>query len=432
MGFLGISRVVGGGAIVSPAPALPVRADVLRWSDPATWAGVLPRARDVVRVPAGCTLLVDQNIEVAALEVMGTLLFAPRHMTVRAKGILVGGPGILRAGDAEHPFTHRLVFTLSGFADRELVDGLGTKFLAAVHGGSIELFGRRRPGWVALGDTVAPGAVVLRMSEPVDWSPGDRIGIASGGVDLPVVEERGVFSVTTDGRTVTLDSPVQLKHLGHTARVRGARSTSVTKVVLLSRSIVIEGDMRSTRGGYGAHVMVAGHAPGAQGTDPAGGSRGCFVGVEFRRVGQWNYPGRYPVHWFQNRDPRGSLLADCVIHQIFQGGVVATGTRGLRLHGNVVYKPLGHGFIVDQSDDSAAVVTTNLVVRPRPARFADPSMRAIHDRQPRGVWLAEAAPAAQGAPDSADLDEPLDDRDDLDNLDHLDDFPGIDDPPRGR
>lgn len=424
MSVVGFSRVVRG-AIVSPAPASPVPTDVVRWSDLATWGGALPRVHDVVRVPAGSTLLVDQNVDVGAIEVMGTLLFAPRHITVRARGILVAGPGILRAGDVDRPFVHRLVFTLSGGADRDMIGGLGSQFLAAVDGGSIELFGRRRPGWVALGDTVVSGAIVLRMNESVDWSPGDRIAIASGGADLPLLEERSVFSVTTDGLRVTLDAPVQNKHLGHNARAHGARSTSVAKVVLLSRSIVIEGDMRSTRGGYGAHVMVAGHAPGAPGTDPAGGSRGCFVGVEFRRGGQWNYPGRYPVHWFQNPDPRGSLLADCVIHQSYQRGVVATGTRGLRLHGNVVYKPLGHGFIVDQSDDSAAVVTTNLVVRPRPARFADPSMRALHERQPRSVWFADTAPAAQGVTDS-------DDRDDIDHRDHRDDFPGIDDPPRGR
>ena len=75
--------------------------------------------------------------------------------------------------------------------------------------------------------------------------------------------------------------------------------------------------------------------------------------------------------------------------------------------------------------DSAAVGTTNHVVRPRPARFADPSMRALHERQPRSVWFADTAPAAQGVTDS-------DDRDDIDHRDHRDDFPGIDDPPRGR
>lgn len=112
----------------------------------------------------------------------------------------------MRAGDAERPFEHRLTFTLHGSSDRELIDGLGSKFIAALDGGSIELYGRRRAGWVVLGDTVAPGAIILRLNEPVDWSPGDKIAIASGGVDLPLVEERTVFGVTPDGLRVTLDA----------------------------------------------------------------------------------------------------------------------------------------------------------------------------------------------------------------------------------
>jgi hypothetical protein len=419
VGLLKFPRFVGG-AIVTPAAVEPVPAEVLRWSDPATWNGVPPGARDVVRVPAGRALLVDQDVQVAALEIMGTVLFAPRDLAVRCVGILVNGPGVLRAGDAERPFTHRLVFTLSGGTDRDMIDGLGSKFMAAVDGGSIELFGRRRPGWVVLGDTVAPGSIILRLNEPVDWSPGDRIAIASGGVDLPLVEERTVFGVTADGLRVTLDAPVLHKHVGRNARARGVQSTAVAKVVLMSRSIVVEGDVASSRSGYGAHVMVAGHAPREPGSDPAGGSRGCFIGVEFRRVGQFNYVGRYPVHWFENPTARGSVLADCVIHQSFQRGVVVAGTRGVRLHGNVVFKPLGHGFIVDQSEDSASILTTNLTVRPRRVRFAEPAMRAMYERRPRSVWFADAPPSAQGVAEG----ESADDDDEDDEL--LDDLP----PPR--
>lgn len=389
MGFLQFSSV--GGATVAPAAAeTAVLADALPWSDATTFGGVRPTSRDVVRVPAGRTLLIDQDVDVAALEISGTVIFAPRDTHVRTSGILVSGNGVLRAGDAEHAFDHRLAFTLSGGIDRELIDGLGSKFMAAVDGGSIELFGRRRPGWVVLGDTVAPGAIILRLNEPVDWSAGDRIAIASGGVDLPLVEERTVFGVTADGLRVTLDAPVQHRHLGRNARVRNTLSGAIAKVVLLSRSIVIEGDVGSTRSGYGAHVMIAGHAPNEPSTEAAGGSRGCFIGVEFRRVGQFNQPGRYPAHWYENKIARGSVLADCVIHQSFQRGVVVTGTRGVRLHGNVVYKPLGHGFIIDQSEDSASILTTNLTVRPRRVRFADPAMRAMYERRPRSVWFADA------------------------------------------
>jgi hypothetical protein len=405
VGFLRFSS--SGGAILSPSPAgaaSSAPADALAWSSPATWGGTKPGARDVVKVPAGRTLLIDENIDVAALEIQGTVLFAPRDLHIKTHGILVNGNGVLRAGDAERAFDHRLVFTLGTGSDRELIDGLGSKFMAAMDGGSIELFGKRRPGWVMLGDTAVPGAIIMRLNEPVDWSPGDKIAIASGGVDLPLVEERTVFAVTADGLRVTLDAPLQHRHEGRNARVRHTSSNSIAKVVLLSRSIVIEGDVGSTRSGYGAHVMIAGHAPNEPSTSVPGGSRGCFIGVEFRRVGQFNHPGRYPAHWHGNKVARGSVLADCVIHQSFQRGVVVSGTRGVKLHGNVVYKPLGHGIIVDQSEDSASILTTNLTVRPRRVRFADPGMRSMYERRPRSVWFADAVKSPRvdsGGSDSA-------------------------------
>ncbi len=393
----------------SPAAASSLPADALAWSAADTWGGAKPGPRDVVKVPAGRTLLIDENIEVAALEVQGTVLFAPRDLQIKTNGILVTGNGVLRAGDAERAFEHRLVLTLGISHERDLIDGLGSKFLAALDGGSIELFGKRRPAWVMLGDTAVPGAIIMRLNEPVDWSPGDKIAIASGGADLPLVEERTVFAVTADGLRVTLDTPLSHRHEGKNARVRHTSSNSIAKVVLLSRSIVVEGDVNSTRSGYGAHVMIAGHAPNEPSQNPPSGSRGCFIGVEFRRVGQFNHPGRYPAHWYGNKVARGSVLADCVIHQSFQRGVVVTDTRGVKLHGNVVYKPLGHGFIVDQSEDSAAIVTTNLTVRPRRVRFADAGMRSMYERRPRSVWFADAIKrprAAGGGSNAAARGEP--------------------------
>jgi hypothetical protein len=62
----------------------------------------------------------------------------------------------------------------------------------------------------------------------------------------------------------------------------------------------------------------------------------------------------------------------------------------VRLHGNVVYRPLGHGFIVEQPDEGASLVTANLVIRPRVVRFADPAMRAMCEHRPRAVWFALA------------------------------------------
>jgi hypothetical protein len=75
----------------------------------------------------------------------------------------------------------------------------------------------------------------------------------------------------------------------------------------------------------------------------------------------------------------------------------------VRLHGNVVYKPLGHGFIVDQSEDPSSILATNITIRPRRVRFADETMRAFYERRPRSVWFAgddNGNPAATDRPDA--------------------------------
>jgi hypothetical protein len=59
----------------------------------------------------------------------------------------------------------------------------------------------------------------------------------------------------------------------------------------------------------------------------------------------------------------------------------------------VVFKPLGHGFIIDHTEDAAAVMTTNLTIRPRRVRFADPAMRDLYERRPRSVWIADRTPS---------------------------------------
>lgn len=397
-----------GGTIFSPVSAdgaVGAYADALAWSSPATWGGRKPGPNDVVQVPAGCTLLIDENIEVTVLEIQGTVLFAARDLQVKAIGILVSGDGVMRAGDARRAFAHRLVFTLGTGRNFNLIHGLGSKFLAAVNGGAIELFGPRRRAWARLSDSTTPGTILVRLSEPVDWSPGDKIIIASGGAERPLIEERGIFGVTTDGLRVTLDAPVSHRHEGQRARMRYGLTDSAAKVVLLSRSIAIEGDANGIHAGYGAHMLIAGRLPKESGNGVASGSRGCFVGVEFRRMGQFNRPGRYPAHWCDNQVARDSMLKDCVIHESFQRGVVVSGTRGVQLHGNVVYKPLGHGFVLERPEDWASILVDNLTVRPRPARFVDPAMRAMDEVRPRSVWFSDV-PYQPPPVDTGDIDDP--------------------------
>ena len=385
MGFL---EFLAAGAAPEAAVADEYPSGAMRWSDPDTWGGKLPASGEAVTVDAGRTLIIDQDVDVGSLHVKGTAIVERRDISIGAEWILVEGAGALIAGSAEQPFKQRLHITLCSSASDQSASAhpqLGSKFLAALNGGTIDLHGEARTSWVPLGNSTAPGHDTLRLAQPVDWRAGERIAIASGA-DHCLLEERSIDDVGTDCLTVRLAKPVWHRHHGKHAPLRHVLPGSIGKVVLLSRNIVIEGCADSERNSVGAYCMIAGTAD-----NPARHSIGRFSGVEFRRMGQFNRPGRYPLHWHDNGDAADSSVIGCLIHQSYQRGIVTVGSRHVRISGNVVMKPFGHGYIVESEDNSPQLVTTNLALRPRVVRFADQKMRSYCEHRPRAFWIVQSA-----------------------------------------
>jgi hypothetical protein len=379
------------------AGAPPVPADVFpdgaqRWSEANTWGGSIPVAGAPVRIERGRTVVLDQDIDVASLDVEGTLLLSARETKIRAGWILVHGDGRLAAGDFERPFRQRLTITLCVGDRVPSHPQLGTKFLAALNGGTIDLHGEQRISWVALGATAAPGHATVRMAQPVDWRVGERVAIASGH-DHSLVEERTICEVGPDCLTLTLDRAVAHRHHGQHASLRHVLPGSLAKAVLLGRNIVVEGCAESERASLGGYCMIASSMqPGI----PGRRAIGRFSGVEFRRMGQFNRPGRYPLHWHNNGDAAESFVSGCLVHGSYQRGIVTVGSRHVRINGNVVLKPFGHGYIVESEDNCPQLVTTNLALRPRVARFADSAMRSYCEIRPRPFWIVRSpAPPAK-------------------------------------
>lgn len=390
MGFLDF-RAPGGAAGAADAELAP--AAVCAWSDPATWNGRAPRPDEDVLIPPGRTVVVDRDVRAGSVTVLGTLLFAPRALSLRARWILVADTGVLRAGSAETPREARLTISLGAGAPDEDAHGLGTAFLAAVRGGTIDLHGRRGRSWSPLGESVGAGSRTLHLVQPVDWQEGEPIAIASGGAELPLVEERRIEAVARDGMTLTLDRPLQHRHHGERSRLRAPAST-LGKVMLMSRGIVVEGEEAAAAGAFGAHCVIGSGA--RDGDDAIRTSIGRFRGVEFRRVGQFGRPDRFPLYWSGNGDSGASCAIDCLVRDSFQRGVVVTGSPHVRLVGNVVYKPYGHAYVIEHADDRAAILAANLAVRPRVARFTDPALRGLAEHHPRAFWFgALRAPMPQ-------------------------------------
>ena len=384
MGFLEYLSV---GTAPAPAPLEVLPSDAERWSDAAVWPGGKPVRGGAVTISEGRTLVIDQDIDVGSLTVHGTLIVARRDVKIRAGWILVSGKGRFVAGSTEQPFRQRLTITLAADSDAPPHPELGTKFLAAVSGGSIDLHGEARTSWVPLGASIAPGHDTVRLDQPVDWRGGEPIAVASGA-DHAVIEERRIDEVGADCMTLRLAAPMAHRHHGRRAPVRHVLPGSLAKAVLLARNVVVEGCEASDRNSIGAYCLIAGDPGAAPGT--VRHSVGRFSGVEFRRMGQFNRPGRYPLHWHGNGDADDSLVVGCLVHQSYQRGIVTVGSRRVRIRGNVVVKPYGHGYIVESEDRSPQLLTTNLALRPRVARFADQRMRSFCEHRPRPFWIVQS------------------------------------------
>lgn len=381
MGYLEFQAA---GAPPAPADVFPDGAQ--RWSDATTWGGCIPASGSAARIEAGRTIILDQDIDLGSLDIEGTLLVAPRDTTIRAGWICVHGDGRLAAGDTERAFRQRLTITLCVGEAVKPHALLGSKFLAALDGGTIDLHGQHRTSWVALGATAAPGHGTIRLAQPVDWRAGERIAVASGH-DHSLVEERTIREVGADCLTLTLDRPVEHRHHGQHASLHHVLPGSLAKAVLLERNVVVEGCTESERASLGGFCMIAGSMqPGITGRRAIA----RFSGVEFRRMGQLNRPGRYPLHWHNNGDAAESCVSGCLVHSSYQRGIVTVGSQHVRINGNVVLKPYGHGYIVESEDNSPQLLTTNLALRPRVARFADSAMRSYCEVRPRPFWIVRS------------------------------------------
>lgn len=385
MGFLEYLSV---GAAPAPAALEVFPGNAERWSDAGAWATGQPGTGDAVTIAPGRTLVIDQDIDIGSMTIHGTVIVARRDAKVRAGWILVTGRGELIAGSAEQPFKQHLTITLCADSGAAPHPELGSKFIAAVNGGSIDLHGAARTSWVPLGTSAAPGYDTIRLDQPVDWRSGEQIAVASGA-DHSIVEERVIDEVGTDCLTIKLTSRLAHRHHGKQAPLRHVLPGSLGKAVLLTRNVVVEGCEASDRDSLGAYCLIAG-GPG----EVAGSVRhsvGRFSGVEFRRMGQFNRPGRYPLHWHNNGEAADSSVVGCLVHQSYQRGIVTVGSRHVRISGNVVVKPYGHGYIVESEDHSPQLLTTNLALRPRVARFADQGMRSFCEHRPRPFWIVQSA-----------------------------------------
>jgi cell migration-inducing and hyaluronan-binding protein len=351
-----------------PAPVGPA-VDAVQsgvWSNPATWGGgaVKPGAR--LTIPSGVTVTLDASTPALdSLTVNGTLRFANTDLELTSGSIMVMG-GTLEIGTEAVPFTQRATITLTGGESNTNEMGCGAKFVCAMNGGRLEWHGSSRDAvsWTKLGETAAAGDDTLKLVNAVRWRPGDEIVLAPSGFDPDEFERLTVKGVSTDGKTVTLETALAFAHWGALQNYTVAPGRTVTlderaEVGLLTRNITVRSAADSvdaasfeTSRRFGGHVMVM------------RGGVARIEGVTFKNMGQETRLGRYAFHWHLAGDVGGQYIKNSSVDTTFTRGIVVHGSNNALVEGNVVFNSHSHGYIfAEDGSESGNRFLNNLGIR---------------------------------------------------------------------
>lgn len=140
---------------------------ISKWSDLRTWAqNLAPIDGDVVQVPAGMTLFVDQDTPLleGIMVSNGTLMFSNEtDVTVRAKYITLNG-GRFIAGTQENPLQSNLQFIMHGGNYDQQQSLFGNKGIGCLNC-TFSMFGvPRKPVWTTIALTINPGDANMTVS----------------------------------------------------------------------------------------------------------------------------------------------------------------------------------------------------------------------------------------------------------------------------
>jgi hypothetical protein len=362
-----------------------------RWSDPSTWGGTLPGPTSDVLVPTDSELLLDVDAQVRSVSVCGLLRADRRDLALTAQWIMVMQRGEFRIGSDSVPFAQRFTLTLGPADPTASVMGMGTQLLGAMAGGKLRIYGETRVSWTQLDADVAAGARTITLKAPVDWRAGETIVIASSTLGPNQAETRQIESVSADRLTVTLTNALQYRHFGRLQSFDGRTLDARAEVALRSRNIVIQGPADAATSRFGGHVMIMGSGTGARETNPSLRSSARIRGVEFRRMGQFNRLGRYPIHWHLNDLSAGDFLRHSSFHSNPQRAIVVHGSDEVLIADNAVLGSIGHGYVVEDGSERRNRFERNLGLGTEPASFTAPGLMDQNDQHAATFWLRTAA-----------------------------------------
>ena len=267
--------------------------------------------------------------------------------------------------------------------------------MAMGDGASIEIHvdDAAKESWTQLDGTAQAGETQLTFADATGWEIGDRIAVASTDFSADQAEEFTIVDVSDDGRTVTIDRPLDYMHYGEIDRYDDPDGDvhlldMRAEVALLSRDV-------TDPGRYRLRQLQAAQRAGR--TSMAATPWSC-MGGEMHISGVPNLPiwarrgssGAIRRTGTNSGDVSGQyVIRDSSVHHSFNKGITIHDTQNAEVTSNVVYETISHNYYFEELDTYDNVLTGNLGLNARePGRFGrDPGGQR---RQPSNFYTTNA------------------------------------------
>ncbi|XP_074982450.1 fibrocystin isoform X2 [Caretta caretta] len=386
-----------------------------RWSKNSSWLdGHLPQDGANVTVERGQTLLLDTTTGILNfLHVKGgkLLLAGPGPIEIHAHYILVSDGGKFQVGSPDKPLRDKAHIHLYGSFHSATFFPYGAKFLA-VRNGTISMH-----GWVPevvfthLKSAACVNDTRLFLEEPVDWQPGDEVIVSGTGPGDTYQQEEIVTIEAVNNTELYLRLPLRYPHSSGEEWVHGNRFALKAVVALLSRRIVVRGNLTRERMSHLRECAKAGVSGDAsaclykksermlgsrdmgavvivqafQGED----SRIRLEGVQFQHVGQAFQHHLSALTIAGDARMTDSYIRGCSVWDSFGRGLSLSRISELRVDNNVFYNILGHGILLGGWLEEGNEVSHNTVI----GLSGTDGLSNIETLSPAGIYIR--APANQ-------------------------------------
>ncbi|XP_067150956.1 fibrocystin [Apteryx mantelli] len=394
-----------------------------RWAEDCSWpAGHQPRDGDNVTIEGGRTMLLGTtttNLNLLHLK-GGKLVFTgPGPVELHAHYILISDGGELRVGSSKAPFHHKAHIYLYGSLHSPPVFPYGIKFLA-VRNGTLSMHGwMPKVAFTHLKSSAHVNDTRLVLQEPVDWQPGDEIIVGGTGLgDAPQQEEMAIIE-SVNNTELYLTSPLRYSHNVGEEWVNGQGLPLSAVVALISRRVVVQGNVTRERMSHLRQCAKAGVSGGGSGclyqrSERKLGSQdlGAIVvveafqgeeshlwveGVQFRHIGQAFQQYRSALTIAGNAQMAAHFFPDsyirgCCILDSFSQGLRLTGISNLTVDSNVFCNISGHGLLLGEGLEKGNRVSNNIVI----GLSGTDGLSNIETLSPAGMYIRAPANHIEG------------------------------------